>query len=362
MERSNPIVIIIIFLVVCLSVTFYESERAINWESASAGKGNVFRNSVLDYALFSEKIKSGISYLKEYFAADSKFWNIMRESPVVVAVNGKASVVESLNLRSEDVAGPAEVEYGYDEKPAPQENPVDIQEAPVQETREVKGLEYQIKDIKNFDINNQLVPPYRVLIIGDSFMAVGGGLGDPLERSLLAYKDVEIKRLGVVSSGLASSRYYNWYTKTQELIDGFDPNVVIVMFGANDCGGQVSEAWKKDYSKKLNTFMSMLEKNDLTVFWVGLPIMKSESLSQGMSSINVLVEKEIPDHENFYFIPIWDILSDSNGKYLGSMKDESGKTKLLRTQDGVHLQYFAGTLVTKEIIKNMSEVMTLEKK
>jgi hypothetical protein len=44
------------------------------------------------------------------------------------------------------------------------------------------------------------------------------------------------------------------------------------------------------------------------------------------------------------------------------MKDESGKTKLLRTQDGVHLQYFAGTLVSKEVIKDVSEVLTFEKK
>ncbi len=51
-----------------------------------------------------------------------------------------------------------------------------------------------------FDASNEpVVQPdlsYKFLIVGDSFMAKNGGVGEPLEKQLLTFQGVSVKRLG----------------------------------------------------------------------------------------------------------------------------------------------------------------------
>ena len=158
---------------------------------------------------------------------------------------------------------------------------------------------------------------------------------------------------------------------TSSLVKQYNPNVAVVMFGANDGQGITSSTgkvipynytgWAEEYAKKVGYFVDILEKNNTTIFWIGVPIMKSSNLSNKMSTLNTIYEAELKNHTNAYFIPTWEALADENGKYTAYLKDANGKAKLIRTSDGVHLQYYAGYLISDDIIAKMQETMVLEK-
>jgi hypothetical protein len=213
---------------------------------------------------------------------------------------------------------------------------------------------------------------FRILIIGDSFMALGGGIGNPLEKDLLSYRDVAVYRFGKVSSGLSNPSYFDWNMKVQEMISQFNPNIAIIMLGANDnqnlktAEGKFiwysNQGWNEEYASRVSKFLKIFEENNITVFWVGQPIMRDSKFSGQMKALNSIDETEIKNHKNTYFISIWNLLADGQGNYTDYLPDADGKLKLARVWDGIHLQYFAGEIVSQEIIKEMRQVINLEPK
>ncbi|MCX6722802.1 MAG: DUF459 domain-containing protein [Candidatus Staskawiczbacteria bacterium] len=208
----------------------------------------------------------------------------------------------------------------------------------------------------------------RSLIIGDSFMAVGGGLGDVVEKAVVNYGDTKVNRYGVVSSGLARPDYFDWNSKIKELVVKYKPNIAIVMFGANDNqnltdeGGNLivkygGQAWQEEYAKRVSDMLDVFKENNITVFWVGLPVMRKAIYSQYVENLNLVYQNECQKYQNAYFISTWKTLADNNGNYSAYLKDKQGKNELARIGDGVHLTYFGGALVTDEILKKIQEVL-----
>jgi hypothetical protein len=216
------------------------------------------------------------------------------------------------------------------------------------------------------------IATYRILIIGDSYMALGGGIGNPLEKDLLSFKDVAVYRFGKVSSGLSQPTYFNWNQKAQEMISQYNPNVAIIMIGANDnqnlrtAEGKIiwygNPGWSEEYAGRVSNFLKIFEENNITVFWVSQPIMRDKKFSDAMKNLNSVDENEIKNHKNAYFISIWNLLADSQGNYTDYLPDASGKLKLARVWDGIHVHYFAGGIVSQEIIKQIKTVINLEPK
>jgi len=60
----------------------------------------------------------------------------------------------------------------------------------------------------------------------------------------------------------------------------------------------------------------------------------------------------------------WDLLSDNNGNYTSFLldKNKNGNKRLIRTSDGVHLQYFAGYYVADVITAEMEKFLDLRVK
>jgi len=385
----SPLLAIFVFISIIAVLPFYESKRFSIWETQEA-RPNIFTETVLKYSLFSESLKAELG-LTDYFNKDQEFWSNIKISPVVSEIPGTENIenyiavaerpIKIINeIPDETESNPVPAETKEPEttptppsktEPKPEQTPKS-ETPPTQTQPNQETTNKPTEGTKPQSINTtKMEPPFRILIMGDSFMAIGGGLGDPLERSFLAYKDVSVNRLGRVSSGLSVPSYFNWYTTAETLINQYNPNVAVVMFGANDGQGITSSAgkiiqygqpgWNEEYAKKVGYFINILEKNNITIFWVGLPIMKDARFSAKVANLNSIYEAEAKNHENVYFISTWDSLADENGKYTSYLKDASGKSKLIRASDGIHLQYYAGYLLSAEIISKMQEVMNLEK-
>lgn len=385
-NQTSPLLAIFVFISIIAVLPFYESRRFSIWEAQEA-RQNVFTQTVLKYSLWSESFKAQIG-LADFFKKEQEFWSKTKKSPILFE-NHEIEESSQGPIFIQPIQEIIDNTFEEIEKniPAQPEKETVVQEKteekPEEKTEEiiVPSTEPVVNNATPPDnttpstqeTNNVIKkkPPFRILIMGDSFMAIGGGLGDPIERSLLAYKGVSVSRFGRVSSGLTNSDYFNWNTNAENLINQFNPNVAIVMFGANDAQGIVSSAgypikygypgWNEEYTKRIKYFINILEKNNITVFWIGLPIMKDANFSNKMANLNSLYEAEIKNHTNSYFISTWDLLADANGKYTAYMKDASGKAKLIRASDGVHLQYYAGYLLSSEIILKMQETLVLEK-
>jgi hypothetical protein len=325
---------ILIFIFVILTVPFYESKRAIIWETQRPKQQNeIFSSIILVWAEKSEAIKEKFG-LKDFFEKEHLFWLKIKKSPLV---------------------------FGEKNIPKKEEKKPEIENKEIEEP--------QVEIIK-------IEPPYKILIIGDSFIAVYGGVGDPLERELLNYKDVEVFRLGRVSSGLSRPDYFNWNLTAKELISQYKPNVAIVMLGSNDAQGLTDqegkaivsfkefgkEKWNEEYRKRVSELIEIFEENDIFVFWVGLPIMKDQKYSEKINILNKIYQAEVLNHKNAKFISTWELLVNERGDYTAYLTDEKGEQRLVRVSDGIHLTFFGGKILVKEVVENMAKVMQLELK
>jgi len=340
---------ILLFILIILIVPFYESKRISIWTTQrESQQGTIFNSILLSYVAGAENIKVQMG-LSDFFDAEKDFWLGVKKSPVIYEEN----IVP---------LPPPEIEDGES-----------INGKVVEDLADDNEGGYSPEKVR---VVSLLDAPYRVLIIGDSFIAIGGGVGNPLERALLGYKDLDVYRSGKVSSGLSRPDYFDWNLKVQELISQYSPNIVIVMLGSNDAqaittpkGGVVAgyasvggENWNNEYGKRVSTLLDAFKQNNITVFWIGLPIMKKDDFSGKMNNLNSIYEKEIEKYNNAHYISIWELLADENGNYTAYLPDKSGKMRLVRISDGVHLQYFAGEMVADEVISTMKETIKLEVK
>ncbi len=76
--------------------------------------------------------------------------------------------------------------------------------------------------------------PQRVLLVGDSLMQ-NGCLGSQLEARFKQYPGLHVARWAKQSTGLSRKDYFDWSAKLQELIDKYQPDLIVAIWGANDC-------------------------------------------------------------------------------------------------------------------------------
>ena len=307
---------IIIIISVLLLVLFYESKRI---ETLAIGVENrALRYLALAYTSASDKVKSALG-LENFFQNQADFWVKIKKSPVI---------------------------FSYSRNPIP--------EIPPSTPQPPQSLIPK--------------PPYNILIIGDSFIAEG--FGPAIEKEFLLYKDVKAYREGKYSTGLSRPDYFNWDVEIKNLINAHHPNVAIVMFGANDgqdqrfLDGKVihygTTDWNVEYAKGVDSFLNILLENKIFVFWLGNPIARDKKYSDKMANLNSIYEAECKKQKNIVFIPTWNFLTDSEGKYSAYLPDENGKLKLARASDGIHTTAFGSKILVNKVISIMQEDLQMK--
>ncbi len=325
---TNFKIVIIIFVLIAILVPFYESGKVIRWatqnEKQRSESFELFNLMALSYAYKAEDLKAELG-MDEFFNKEKDLFLELKKSPLIFQEN-----LNENQFQSQD-----------------SENKMEI--IP----------------------NKKLEGTFKALVIGDSFMAVNGGLGTPLEKLLVSYDNLTVTREGKVSSGLARRDYFNWDARAKELINEYKPNIVIAFFGSNDSQGLTtssgkvatyygSKKWNEDYRLRVEEILSFCQEKNILVFWVGLPIMKDPKFSQRIINFNSIFEEATENYTNAYFVPIYELLTDNNHNYTDYLLNEKGAYQKIRSSDGVHLQFFGGELISKEIIKKIGELIELK--
>lgn len=315
---SNSKRAVIIIIIILLLVSFYESKRigifCFGDESFLCSFGTGF-------SLVSENVKSSLG-LAGFFNNEEAFWTNLKKSPKIFTFYQENSPINT---------------------PIPTLNPTPT------------------------PLPQKLKPPYKIIIVGDSFIAERFGV--QLEKKFLQYKETEVFRKGIYSTGLSRPDYFNWNDQIKKLITANQPNVAIVMFGANDgqdqktVDGKViyysTKEWNEEYTKRVASFLDILSENKIFVFWLGNPMARDDYYRKKMENLNSAYEAECKKLNNCFYIPTWDILKDSNGKYSAYLPDENGKLQLARTSDGIHVTIFGANILVEGVIEKIKTKMEL---
>ncbi len=197
--------------------------------------------------------------------------------------------------------------------------------------------------------------PLRVQVVGDSMMHVVG-------QSVLAATDgiAEVRAALEyrVSTGLTRPDYFDWPARLAEIVANERPDVVVVMFGANDAQGIMtaagaapfgSEAWLAEYRTRTAALMDQLVAAGSRVYWVGQPIMRSDSFSARMAQLDEIYRSEAARRPDVVFVDSWSVFA-VDGRYSPYL---DGDPTPMRQDDGIHLTRAGGDRLAEVIVASI---------
>jgi uncharacterized protein len=183
--------------------------------------------------------------------------------------------------------------------------------------------------------------PARLLVAGDSLTDT---FGPALVNRSGATGVVDGRRELQFSSGL-NRVVYDWPARLADQLAEHPADIVVFMIGANDgvpietpAGwvGSDTEAWKVAYRVRVAAAMEVLTARAPTIYWVGMPIVRSAPLARKVAVMNEIFRGEAERHPGVRFVDAWTPFADMTGGYTPSLSDDSGRTVLMRRPDGVH--------------------------
>ena len=205
--------------------------------------------------------------------------------------------------------------------------------------------------------------PLRVWVAGDSLAEVPG---QAFERLGGAVQVVGVESR--LSTGLARTDLYNWFSRLQEVPAQLRPRVAVLSFGADDAhdymgGAHVgpfgSPSWNAEYRRRVEGVTRELNAAGVYVAWLGLPIPDGPGFRKSFPVVNAILASVARKHaKGSTFVDTWHLLDDFQGRYTPYLRVH-GKLTLMRLPDGVHYTAAAGDLIARQTVELLRAVFAL---
>ncbi|HEX4435080.1 MAG TPA: DUF459 domain-containing protein [Acidimicrobiales bacterium] len=204
--------------------------------------------------------------------------------------------------------------------------------------------------------------PLRALIVGDS---IGLDLGGPLQADLAGTGVVSAALDARESTGLTRPDYFDWPAELAADVKTAQPQVVVIMMGANDAQDflgppdvpYTSPQWNTLYAQRVAKFMQIAQSGGATVVWVGMPPMQNPGLNAQMSDVNAVVQQQAAQAKPpVTYVSTDHTLGTPQGGYTPFITNGAGQVVNVRTPDGTHLTPGGGQVVAQQVI---AELQTL---
>lgn len=214
-------------------------------------------------------------------------------------------------------------------------------------------------------------PLTRFLFVGDSIMYnLGIGLQNKIQKSLYHVDMIKIDFKN--SSGLNRIDFYDWYSRTSQLIDKYNPQAMVVIFGANDGQDildkngeyqtQLTPLWEKAYQERVERYAKLIENSAAKkVYWVGHPISNLNRYNKFFPIFNKIYQRVAESHPKIEFVDCWDVFA-INSKFNPVVANKSGQKRRVRTRDGVHFTQHGANIIADVVIDKMIEDQVLQPK
>jgi hypothetical protein len=173
--------------------------------------------------------------------------------------------------------------------------------------------------------------------------------------------EIDLSTHAQVSSGLTRPDFFDWPAYFQDEVLPGDPEVVVVMFGANDSQGMEvegepvqpdDERWQAEYRRRVGVIMDLLRGEGRLVVWVGQPHMRDAGFDERMGVLDAIYEEEAAARpRGSRFLDSRPVLSPDGGGYQATAGDTS-----LRQGDGIHLDRGGADVLAEAIFALVDEV------
>ena len=205
----------------------------------------------------------------------------------------------------------------------------------------------------------------RLYIAGDS---QAQGFGESLERlaggTNLVAPTLDFK----VSSGLTRPDFFDWPKRLQDQVRKIRPDIVVVDFGGNDAqpiktpdGKQydvTDPQWLIEYSKRVGETMDFLSADGRKVIWVGTPNARDDAFTQRLAVLRQAYQQEAAKRPNVTLVDTWAMFQSPNGGYADFIVDDDGEAKLMRQDDGFHLNLDGANKLARAIEAEIDKDIT----
>jgi len=225
-----------------------------------------------------------------------------------------------------------------------------------------------VPTLSDYNPTNKISAPFKVQIIGDSMILEG--FGPQMKIKLLEYDGVSVKDNGRYSTGLNRVDYFDWFKESENLIRVNQPDVLIVMFGANDgqnivakdksIGNLGTDKWKTIYRERVSDYLKLVSDKVGLIYWVGHPIPRTTDFYNKFSVMNPIYEEECAKFTNCRYVDEWARFA-VDGKYSPTLADDNGLVQNVKGSDGVHVTVHGGKIMADEVIRVMKMDITMEK-
>jgi len=203
---------------------------------------------------------------------------------------------------------------------------------------------------------------YKVLVLGDGY-ADGAWLG--LSRVLKTNKKIELFKEVGYSFGLMSKGRKDWVKKLDGILAKRAYDIAVVMIGINDRQAlkigkkryyMDSEEWRSRYRQRILQVLRKLASKKISVYWVGMPIVRQSKVRSELETINDMVKLQAASAQVRY-IDNWLHFANDDGQYSAYGPDVNGKIRLLRSKDGFYftragyekLGYFIDNFIQRDL-------------
>ena len=207
---------------------------------------------------------------------------------------------------------------------------------------------------------------YRVRVIGDS---LAEGLNSAFSETLGRDPRLRYNATRWWFERLLSSRFDRELSALRSDLRREDVNIAIVMLGTRDrrsvrdpkTGKRVypgAEVWREELVRRVDALMRTLKQLKISVYWVGMPNLRGNESNEVARLLNE-VFRERAYLNGIKYIDAFTTFADEQGGYSAYGPDLTGKIRLLREQDGVHLT-FAGNrklahFVERELKRDLTQ-------
>jgi hypothetical protein len=203
--------------------------------------------------------------------------------------------------------------------------------------------------------------PLKVVMFGDSLM---GHLALGFERHVAADPRVHVYSEYHIGTGLARPDVLDWPAYLDEILPGFDPEVVYLAFGGNDDqplqrpDGTTAELgtpeWEAEYTRRVALTMDVAAQDDRTVVWVNMPVMDRERLDAARVVMNRIAEAQAALRPRVVYLDIGAVLTPA-GTFQQYATLPDGTTLRIREGDGVHLSVVGGEYVAPTLLAAVAD-------
>jgi hypothetical protein len=180
-----------------------------------------------------------------------------------------------------------------------------------------------------------------IAVVGDS---LANDLGRGMEDLFRSRPNIKIVKQTHYATGLTRKDQFNWNDQLRAFIGKTDTDTIVVLIGGNDSQDirvdgrsleRFSKPWLAEYERRVAQFMAILKRAKAKVYWVGLPLVRSDTMSNHFRTLNQIYRRQAVRHRITY-VSIWKDFADAGGDYTSFGRSVGGVKRQLRKNDGMH--------------------------